>query len=175
MGPLYQIAGYIQNVNKIVIEYSWICNRYSVGIGELQLSTWYCDTWGSMGDFLISDERPSKITSIDVLGPVYLAVVINCIISPCLPVFPSLFSGQYNIRLCPDGPGWPNVGSLVAKWLKLVFPTIIQIVDHSIHFMRGVQTQTQTKFIQQKYLQVPYQVYMSFVKNTNNTIVLIYE
>ena len=26
------------------------------------------------------------------------------------------------------------------------------------------QTQTQTKFIQQKYIQVPYQVYMSFLE-----------
>ena len=34
---------------------------------------------------------------------------------------------------------------------------------------------TQTKFIQQKYIQVPYQVYMSVLENTNNTIVLIYK
>ena len=30
--------------------------------------------------------------------------------------------------------------------------------------MKRTQTQTQTKFIQQKYKQVPYQVYMSFLE-----------
>ena len=34
-------------------------------------------------------------------------------------------------------------------------------------FSSQTQTQTQTKFIQRKRIQVPYQVYMSFLKKTH--------
>ena len=39
----------------------------------------------------------------------------------------------------------------------ILLPPIIIIIQET-------QTQTQTKFIQQKYIQVPYQVYMSFLE-----------
>ena len=40
----------------------------------------------------------------------------------------------------------------------------VELSLETLQFAKFVQTQTQTKFIQQKYIQVPYQVYMSFLE-----------
>ena len=45
---------------------------------------------------------------------------------------------------------------------SMMHPSIAEAKPKVTHRLR--QTQTQTKFIQQKYIQVPYQVYMSFLE-----------
>ena len=78
---LSNIPGYAMDIPYVLLSSNWV---QDIVIREVAWET----SWFQM--------NVHQITRIDVLGPAYLAVVISCINFPCLPVFPSFFSRQYN-------------------------------------------------------------------------------